>query len=71
MTIKLAGICHDLRTNTIEGTWFDEVVDENGNTVSLTRVKCRNYSKEQKAEFVADCGVDGALAEVHATIAGW
>jgi len=34
----------------------------------LKQVKCRNYSAEQKDEFLADCGDDG---QKYITLAGW
>jgi len=34
----------------------------------LKRVKCRNYSIEQKDEFLADCGADG---QKYVDMAGW
>jgi len=45
-----------------------EVLDDNGEAKELKRVKCRNYSVEQKDEFIADCGEDG---QKYATLAGW
>ena len=49
----LAAVCHDIKSNTLEATWLQETETE------LTRVKCRNYSSEQKDEFLADCGAEG------------
>ena len=34
----------------------------------LKRVKCRNYSAEQKDEFLDDCGADG---QKYVDLAGW
>jgi ribonuclease D len=60
--IYLATICHDLKSNTLEATWLEEVETE------LKRVKCRNYSAEQKDEFLADCGANG---QKYADLAEW
>ena len=60
--IYLAAVCHDIKSNTLEATWLEETEAE------LKRVKCRNYSAEQKDEFLADCGADG---EKYTTLAGW
>ena len=51
--IYLASICHDLKSNTLEATWLEETETE------LKRVKCQNYSADQKEEFLAACGADG------------
>ena len=49
-TPYLAAVCHDIKSNTLEATWIEETETE------LKRVKCRNYSSEQKDEFLADTG---------------
>ena len=64
----IAAISHDLKSNTLEVTWLEEVLDNNGDFVELKRVKCRNYSADQKDEFLADCGADG---QKYADLAGW
>lgn len=64
----LAAICHDIKSNTLEATWIEEVLGENGLPKELKRVKCRNYSIEQKDEFLADCGNEG---QKYVTMAGW
>ena len=64
----LAAVCHDIKSNTLEATWLEEVLDDNGDPNELKRVKCRNYSVEQKDEFLADCGADG---QKYVTLAGW
>jgi len=64
----LAGICHDIKSNTLEATWIEEVLDANGLTLEFKRVKCRNYSIEQKDEFLADCGAAG---QKYVTMAAW
>ena len=66
--IYLAAICHDIKSNTLEGTWLEEVKDADGVVTELNRIKCRNYSIEQKDEFLADCGVDG---QKYTDLAGW
>ena len=60
--IYLAAVCHDIKSNTLEATWLQM------NETELKRVKCRNYSVEQKDEFLADCGEEGAK---YVTMAGW
>lgn len=60
--IYLAAVCHDIKQNTLEATWLQVTETE------LKRVKCRNYSPEQKAEFLADCGEQG---QKYVTMAGW
>ena len=60
--IYLATVCHDIKSNTLEATWLEETETE------LKRVKCRNYSAEQKDEFLVDCGEDG---QKYADLAGW
>jgi hypothetical protein len=60
--IYLATVTHDIKTNTLEATWLEE------GEVELVRVKCHNYSVEQKTEFLADCGAEG---QKYVTMAGW
>ena len=50
----VATITHDIKSNTLEATWLEEVQDAEGNVVEFKRVKNRNYSQDQKAEFEAD-----------------
>ena len=64
----LAAICHDIKSNTLEATWLEEVLDENGEAKELKRIKCRNYSAEQKEEFLSDCGAD---CQKYVVLAGW
>jgi len=66
--IYLAAVCHNIKSNTLEATWVNEVLDENSNPNIYERVKCRNYSVEQKDEFLADCGADG---QKYTDLAGW
>jgi hypothetical protein len=58
----LAAVCHDIKSNTLEATWLLET------DMELVRIKCRNYSIEQKTEFLADCGAEG---QKYVTMAGW
>jgi hypothetical protein len=58
----LATVTHDTQSNTLEVTWLELVGEE------LKRIKCRNYSIEQKDEFLSDCGDDGLK---YITLAGW
>jgi len=46
----------------LEATWLK--VTE----IELKRVKCRNYSIEQKDEFLADCGQEG---QKYVDMANW
>jgi len=64
----LAAVCHDIKSNTLEATWLEEVLDDNGDIKELKRVKCRNYSAEQKDDFLVDCGEDG---QKYVDLAGW
>ena len=60
--IYLAAVTHDIKSNTLEATWLEETETE------LKRVKCRNYSAEQKSEFLADTSPDG---QKYCDMAGW
>jgi hypothetical protein len=60
--IYLATICHDIKSNTLEATWLEKT------DVEINRVKCKNYSADQKKEFLVDCGDDG---QKYADLAGW
>ena len=64
--IYLAAICHDIKSNTLEATWLEEILDADGVVTEIKRSKCRNYSQPQKAEFDADTGTT-----VYSTLAGW
>jgi hypothetical protein len=58
----LAAVCHDIKSNTLEATWLQATETE------LKRVKCRNYSVEQKGEFLSDTGEEG---DKYIVMAGW
>ena len=60
--IYLATITHDIKSNTLEATWLEKTDTE------LKRVKCRNYSIEQKDEFLADTGEEG---QKYINMASW
>jgi len=64
----LASILHDIKSNTLEVSWLEEVLDDNGEPIELRSVKRRNYSQDQKADFLADCGDNG---QKYVTLAGW
>jgi hypothetical protein len=64
----LAAVCHDIKSNTLEATWLQQIDDMDGNPIELKRVKCRNYSAEQKDEFLTDCGEEG---QKYVDMAGW
>jgi len=57
----IATVTHDIQSNTLEATWLELVGEE------LKRVKSRNYSQDQKAEFEADVE-DGAK---YTALANW
>ena len=65
--IYLAAVCHDIKSNTLEATWLEET-KENDIVIEIKRIKCRNYSIEQKDEFLTDCGADG---QKYVDMAGW
>lgn len=58
----LATVTHDINSNTLEGLWLQNDGEK------LIRVKCRNYSADQKDEFLADCGDAG---QKYVLMAGW
>lgn len=62
MSAYIGSVTHDVPSNTLEVVWLERGEDE------LKRVKCRNYSAEQKSEFLSDCGPAG---EKYVTLAGW
>ena len=64
--IYLAAVCHDIKSNTLEATWLEEILDADGVVTEIKRSKCRNYSIEQKAEFDADTGTTA-----YSILAGW
>ena len=64
--IYLAAVCHDIKSNTLEATWLEEVLDADGVVTEIKRSKCRNYSQPQKAEFDTDTGTTA-----YSTLAGW
>jgi hypothetical protein len=57
----VATITHDIQSNTLEATWLELVGEE------IKRVKSRNYSQDQKAEFEAD--VEGGYK--YTALANW
>lgn len=63
----LAAVCHDIKSNTLAATWLTEIFEDEV-LVELKRSKCRNYSPEQKDEFLADCGDEG---QKYVDMAGW
>lgn len=62
----LASVTHHIESNTLEAVWHVLKTDENGEPQGYERVKCQAYSKEQRAEFVAD-----TEAPQYADLAGW
>jgi len=66
MTIFLAAVTHEIKTNTLEATWLEEVFDMDNNLIEYRRAKCRNYSPAEKAEFEKDTGTT-----IYTQMAGW
>jgi hypothetical protein len=64
----LAFVTHDIKNNTLEAVWLEEVFDSNGDLQEYRRVKSRNYSSDQKEDFLADCG---EIAAKYVVMAGW
>lgn len=62
----LSSVTHDIATNTLEASWLELKADAGGKPVSYERAKCRSYSSDQRAEFVADTG-----SPQYADLAGW
>ncbi len=60
--IYLATVTHDINSNTLEALWLEQTETE------LKRVKCRNYSEDQKQEFLDDTAPDG---QKYVDMAGW
>ena len=58
----LATVTHDINSNTLEALWLQN------DGVQLKRVKCRNYSADQKDEFLSDCGEAG---QIYVVLANW
>jgi hypothetical protein len=58
----LATVTHDTQSNTLEAVWLELVGEQ------IQRIKCRNYSVEQKDEFLSDCGEDG---QKYVILANW
>ena len=65
----LSSVSHDIRSNTLEATWLEEVTDELGVVIDYRRKRCHNYSAEQKADFLADLGED--VGQKYVALAGW
>lgn len=66
--IYLSQVTHDIKSNTLEAIWLEEVYGLDSNLVETRRYKCRNYSQEQKDEFLNDCGPD---SEKYTIVANW
>jgi hypothetical protein len=62
----LQSVTHYIETNTLEAVFVEPKLGQEGEVVSLDRVKCQSYSSEQRADFVADTG-----APQYADLAGW
>lgn len=66
--IRLASVTHDIKSNTLEALWLEETLDGQGNVTDIKPHARRNYSPEQKSDFLADTG-DAGLKYVN--MAGW
>lgn len=60
--IYLAAVCHDIKNNTLEATWLQLTETE------VKRIRCHNYSSDQKDMFLADTGAEG---QKYVDMAGW
>lgn len=65
--IFLAQVTHENISNTLEALWMDKTMSADGEAV-YTNTRRRNYSPEQKDEFLADCGAEG---QKYTDMAGW
>jgi hypothetical protein len=65
--IYVASITHDIKSNTFEVLWLEKTDEQ------LNRVKCRNYSPEQKSEFLNDLEMFGDHFDgtPYITLANW
>lgn len=63
-----ATVTHDIASNTLEAMWLGEIKNEAGEVIGFEPVKRRNYSADQKDDFLADCG-EGA--DKYTLMAGW
>lgn len=60
--IYLAAVTHDIKSNTLEATWLEQTETE------LKRVRCTNFSPEQKQDFLDATGAEG---QKYVDMAGW
>lgn len=66
--IIFKGVFHDAVNNTLEALWIEEVFNADNVLIEYRNSKCRNYSIEQKSEFITDVGADSAK---YVAMAGW
>ena len=59
MAIYVAGVTHDLKSNTLEAVWLQEVFDSNNVLTALNQYKRRNYDSTQKTDFLNDLNTVG------------
>lgn len=60
-------IKHEVRTNTMEVSWIDIELDDEGTPVREVQTRCQNYAREQVADFLADAPEGLPFAQA----AGW
>lgn len=63
---KLASVNHNITSNTLEVKWLNEILRD-GEVISSIPHR-GSYQVEQKAQFVADLGVE---ADKYIALAGW
>jgi hypothetical protein len=64
--MRVHSVTHYPDTNTLEAAWVEDELDDNGEVISINRVKCQSYSPVQRLDFITDTG----LPE-YADLAGW
>lgn len=64
----LAYVTHDTQNNTLEAVWLSPIEDADGQLVRYERVKSRNFSPEQKEDFLSECGPESVR---YTDMAGW
>jgi hypothetical protein len=68
--VILKFIKFDLENRTLEAQWFEQVLGADGEVVSSQSCRCENFSKEQRAEFLAEVGDSPAYVAVLDAL-GW
>jgi len=63
----ISAVTHDIKSNTLEATWVEDVIGEDNSVLETKRVRCHNYSPSQKAMFLAEV----ENGDKWTTAAGW